>query len=327
MRYWVELPGDKPLGPGPSTRAAVADSVAELLAVYGSLLRSTHPEPFETFWGMIEEELMTYSTPIRRRVLYSNLWIDKPHKFRDAILRPIEGDDFPMSQFLASPDRGSVLEFEFRGRRDHRPIPMTRRSEQMGLEYAVATLFKLVPIIARQQDTYLGYRDNGSSAGTGALYVPSGPAITLDDEKLAQIEPASEKIVKIFDGSEERERRLQRAIQAHSGALEAKDRAQAIIYAWIGLEALFGDNRDVAYRVAFRIACFNHDDSNERKNWIEKAEQSYATRSLLVHGGAVKEGALDSDGAMSMLSRALLRVLEKEQRYPSHPLEIDYSLL
>lgn len=85
---------------------------------------------------------------------------------------------------------------------------------------------------------------------------------------------------------------------------------------WVGLEALFGADIEIAHRLSLRIAMFLSDDNEEAKQLYRKAREGYRWRSKIVHGTALKltedhslEILFDSE---QMLRRALLKLLSSE---------------
>lgn len=67
-------------------------------------------------------------------------------------------------------------------------------------------------------------------------------------------------------------------------AISAREWEIRFLLLWIALEALFGADSEVTYRLAQRIAFFNASDRAEAKVLFERAKRGYHWRSRVVHG-------------------------------------------
>ncbi len=81
---------------------------------------------------------------------------------------------------------------------------------------------------------------------------------------------------------------------------------------WAGIEALFGVNTEVVFRVSLYIARFLHsDDSDERKRAFESARRLYKRRSAAVHGSKIKgDSAKAVEESAEVLRKLLIRCIE-----------------
>jgi len=97
---------------------------------------------------------------------------------------------------------------------------------------------------------------------------------------------------------------------------------------WIALESLFvpETTQELSYRTALRIAAFLGSNGSERQRIYKEMKDSYRLRSEIVHGSIKKEKkkltASELTGVTrSYLRRALLKILESEQRFDAEKLE------
>lgn len=85
---------------------------------------------------------------------------------------------------------------------------------------------------------------------------------------------------------------------------------------WVGLEALFGADIEIAYRISLRIGLFLSNGSEEAKRLYHQAREGYRWRSRIVHGNSLE---LTEDHSLKILLEseqllrlALLRIFSSE---------------
>ena len=72
-------------------------------------------------------------------------------------------------------------------------------------------------------------------------------------------------------------------------AISAREWEVRFLLLWIALEALFGSDSEVTYRLSQRVAFFNAADRVEAKTVFETAKRAYHWRSRVVHGLQIRK--------------------------------------
>lgn len=77
------------------------------------------------------------------------------------------------------------------------------------------------------------------------------------------------------------------AIRSISQALQSLSWELRFLIFWIALEALFGTDSELTYRLSLRIALFIEKNKNEQKELLRSAKKLYRERGKVVHGRGI----------------------------------------
>jgi hypothetical protein len=95
----------------------------------------------------------------------------------------------------------------------------------------------------------------------------------------------------------------------------AKERRSAVARLWGGIEALFGINSELVYRISLYSACLLAERGKPRKNKFDDVKRLYGLRSKVVHGEKLPEEKISQTMSDSFhLLRDLLLVAVKRGR-------------
>ena len=83
---------------------------------------------------------------------------------------------------------------------------------------------------------------------------------------------------------------------------------------WFAMEALFGSNQEITYRLSLRAAKFLSNSNDQAKDYFSKIKKGYRLRSTIVHGSKIRrlspEESLNSSyNIQEFLRKALIKIL------------------
>jgi hypothetical protein len=103
------------------------------------------------------------------------------------------------------------------------------------------------------------------------------------------------------------------ALQSSIDWRYAKDARSAVARLWSGIEAIFGINSELVYRISLLSASLLASRGHERKEKFNEVKQLYGLRSKAVHGEAMTEAKLAQalNGSFRLLAELLLLSVER----------------
>lgn len=141
---------------------------------------------------------------------------------------------------------------------------------------------------------------------------------SISAEGLADVKVINDAVRQIYlrpDGEEDHS--LAVAIRFATKALAETWWQSRYLCLWVCLEALFGSDSEVSYRIALRIANFLGDTQESRKDIFDRVREAYRWRNRVAHGRPNKESEKDKSAeamgtAEGVLQGSLQKILWKE---------------
>jgi hypothetical protein len=109
----------------------------------------------------------------------------------------------------------------------------------------------------------------------------------------------------------QRETAVWTALRATTAALQMRVEEIRYLLLWVAIEALFGANMDIKYRISQRLAFFLGKNRAEAREIFSKAKKAYDFRSKVAHGAWKRDQQSTALTAATetLLRQALTRVL------------------
>jgi hypothetical protein len=112
-----------------------------------------------------------------------------------------------------------------------------------------------------------------------------------------------------------RETALWTALRALTAALQMNSEEIRYLLLWVAIEALFGTNFEIKYRISQRLAFFIANNRSEARDLFTIAKKAYDFRSKVAHGAwkEDKHSTALTASTESLIRRALVRLLKDEE--------------
>ncbi|RYF59701.1 MAG: hypothetical protein EOO27_08410 [Comamonadaceae bacterium] len=133
----------------------------------------------------------------------------------------------------------------------------------------------------------------------------------------SDVQWVADNLIRVFELY--KETRFQLAFDAAGAAPYVENQRVAIAQMWSGIEAIFGVQQELSYRLGLYLAVLTEDGHVERSAVQAEVKSLYSKRSKAVHGVEMKDHELRDAalGSWRLLARAIIALVDLAEPPPS----------